>query len=81
MDSLLCDVDVGPDLVDGVEGRLQSVLDQRSLDVQHTGRVIRAAVIDHVLHSVVQILHHQLLGRLKHAVSGQRRPDLSGPQL
>ena len=74
-DSLLSDEYVVPHLVHGVVGGLQAVLYHGPLDVHHTGGVIGAAVIDHVLHPVVEVLHHQLFRCLQHAVWGTLCPD------
>lgn len=67
-DSLLGDEDVGPHLVGGVGGSLQALLHHGPLDVQHTGGVVGAALVDHVPDAVVQVFHHQLLGRLQHGL-------------
>lgn len=65
-DSLLGNEDVGPHLVHWVGGGLQPLLHHGPLDVQHARCVVGAAVINHVAHAVVQVLHHQLLGALQH---------------
>lgn len=60
--------DVGPNLIHRVDGSLQAVLHHGPLDVQHTGGVVGAAVVDHVPDTVVEVLHHQLLGGFQHGL-------------
>lgn len=68
LDSLLGYEDVGPHLVHWVDGSLQAVLHHGPLDIQHTGGVVGAAVIYHVLDPVVEVFHHQLLGGFQHGL-------------
>lgn len=78
-DSLLRYEDAGPDLVHLVPGRLLAVSDQRPLQVQDAGRVVQAAVVHLLPHTVVQVLHQQLLGGLQQAGAlgrGLRAPRL-----
>ncbi len=80
-DSLLGDEDVGPHLIHRVDGSLQVVLHHGPLDVQHTGRIVGAAVVDHVPDTVVEILHHQLLSRLQHGLWHGLGPHAARRQL
>lgn len=79
--SLFPDEDTGPDFIHRVHRSLQAILNQSSLDVQNTGCVIEAAVINHVLNTVVKILHHQLLGCLQHALWGRGQLQVFGFEL
>lgn len=80
-DSLLGNEDVGPHLVHGVGGGLQPLLHHGPLDVQHTRRVVGAAVVNHVAHAVVQVLNHQLLCALQHGLRDGLGTHAAGWQL
>lgn len=64
--SLLSDEDIGPNLIHRVDRSLQALLHHGPLDVQDTGCVVGATVINHVPDTIVKILHHQLLCSLQH---------------
>ncbi|KAF3857015.1 hypothetical protein F7725_008874 [Dissostichus mawsoni] len=58
-----------------------AVLHHGPLDVQNAGGVVGAAVVHHVLHPVVKVFHHQLLGRLQHRLWDGFGSDAAGGQL
>lgn len=65
---LLSDENIWPHFIYIPAGGLQAFLNHSPLDVQHTGSVVGAAVINHFPHSVVEVLHHQLLSGFKHGL-------------